>query len=109
MRRPRSARGPDTGAQRILLGSRSDPPIARPGPVWQCLQANVALQRADEHLHRCGPRAVGECLAEILDQHSVPPSALDLLLAWRRLDPAIIAALGADRFSRRTPLEVPKT
>jgi hypothetical protein len=108
MRRPRSARGPDTGAQRILLGSRSDPPIARPGPNWQRLQCDPALQRAIAHLCNCGPRAVGEFIAELLDAQGVPPSALDLLLAWRRLDPAIVAALGVDRFPRRRLLVVPQ-
>src|SRR5260370_771949 len=84
--------------QRISLDSRTASRLPHARPTWQRLQRDPRLQRALEHLHRCGPRAVGEFITELLDAHDVPPAALDRALAWRRLDPALVVALGADRF-----------
>lgn len=100
MQRPGQAGAGRGARQSDLLGSRSDPPLARPGPSWQRLDRDQRLQSAVEHLHRCGSRAVGEFLAELLDTYCIAPRALDQLLLqrWRDLDVGTVAALGGDKF-----------
>jgi hypothetical protein len=77
---------------------RPTEPSLRPAACWRRLHRDVRLQRAVAHVHGLGARPVGELLVELLDAHGVPPAALDLLLTWRRLDPQLVAAVGADRW-----------
>lgn len=51
------------------------------------LDDDKALQAAFLHLHRCGPATTGLAIAVLLDRFGVPTEALDVLLAWRTIDP----------------------
>ncbi|MFC7332929.1 hypothetical protein [Rhodocista pekingensis] len=70
----------------------------------------TAAQRRQRHaatLHRLGPRAVLELLEELERAHRLPPGALDDLLdSYATLDPAVLRALGGDRFPPRPIREV---
>ena len=63
------------------------------------LGGDTALyERMVERLHRLGPRPTAELLIEIATatgQHAV---IADRLQAYAALDPAVLRALGADRF-----------
>jgi len=62
--------------------------------------------RLVEHLHRLGPRAVGELLAEIAEEWDIPDDALvSTLERFGRLSPEILAALNGVRFAPQ-PLAV---
>jgi hypothetical protein len=64
----------------------------------------LRLQRGAEHLHRLGPRVVGEFLLELADAQTV----LELLDAYRRrITPQMVLAAGGDRFPRHLS-EVPR-
>ena len=78
------------------------------GPVRDRLFGDVRLQRAIEHIHRMGPRPVGELIAELLETAGGDPCVLDDMLRWTRLDPDIVRKVGADRFPR-PPLDVVPT
>ncbi len=56
------------------------------------------FERQVEHLHRLGPRAVAELLIEIA--HCTGQSGLiaDRLQAYAKLDPAVLRAIGGDKF-----------
>jgi hypothetical protein len=54
------------------------------------------LQRAAEHLHRLGARAIHELLLELTTEFG--PAVFERAEAYRRIDPNILRALGADRF-----------
>lgn len=59
------------------------------------------LQRGVEYLHRLGPRANAEFLAEIA-KHVGMPCILDLLADYqRRLSPDMLAVTGGDGFPPR--------
>jgi hypothetical protein len=100
MIRPRTPKDGITGAGTSLGGERASH-VMHVGPCFQRLHRELPLQRAIEHLHRCGPRPVGELFAEALDSLNVDPVVLDLLLGWKRLNPELVRALGGDRFPRR--------
>ena len=69
--------------------------------------AELRFQRHVEYLHRLGPSAVGELIAEIGEVRSVR-SLIDRKLAdYARLDPEILRALGGDRFPPRVFLAGP--
>jgi hypothetical protein len=57
------------------------------------------FDRGGEHLHRLGPRAVAEFIAELARAHGIEAAALDRLEAWRAwpVTPAQLRRLGADR------------
>jgi hypothetical protein len=55
---------------------------------------DAAFRRDVEHLHRLGPRAVGELLIELGARRMVRTEIELLLRRYRRLDPAIVAAVG---------------
>ena len=58
--------------------------------------------RLIEHLHRLGPRAIGELLRSIAEE---PSDLISELERYGRLDPSVIRAIGADRFPP-TPLRL---
>ena len=60
--------------------------------------AGPRFERQVEHLHRLGPRAVGEFLAEIATATGQPALIAARLEEYFRLDPEILRAVGGDRF-----------
>jgi hypothetical protein len=67
------------------------------------------LQRGAEHLHRLGPRATGEFIAEV--GHRIPgtmPCILQVLGEYRRLTPEMLRAAGGHRFPPRPLRAVPR-
>ncbi len=67
----------------------------------------LRLQRGSEHLHALGPRATAEALAEIAERIGGMPAILGLLEEYRRrLTPAMVRAVQADRFPPRPLREV---
>jgi hypothetical protein len=71
----------------------------KPGPCSRRLHHDLPLQRALNHIHRCGPRAFGHCIAELLDDVGAAPSALDAVLRWQQLDADLVAAFGDTDFA----------
>ena len=71
-----------------------------------CPFHQLRLARGAEHLHRLGPRAIAEFLAE-----GAGPDLAALLARldrYRRLHPDAVRLVGGDRFPRRLPLVVPR-
>jgi hypothetical protein len=69
----------------------------------------LRLQRGVEHLHACGPRAVAEFLADLDHCIGGMPATLGLLAEYQaRLSPAMLRAVGGDRFPRRALRAVPR-
>ncbi|MCB4820751.1 hypothetical protein [Roseicella aerolata] len=60
--------------------------------------AMLRLWRGAEHVHRLGPRALAELLAEIGAAHGCSAAILERLAAYRRLSPGMIRVAGADAF-----------
>ena len=68
-------------------GGHLDEPTT--GPRWE---------RMIEHIHSLGPRPLAELLAEIAAATGEPDLIADRLQAYASLDPAVLRAVGADRF-----------
>jgi hypothetical protein len=69
---------------------------------------HLRLQRGAEYLHGLGARAVAEFLAEISAKIGGRPAILGLLNEYEsRLTPAMIRAVGGDRFPPRPLATVP--
>ena len=69
----------------------------------------MRLERGAEHLHRCGPRAIAEVLAEVADSSGGTPYMLARLAAYEaRLSPELLRAVGGDRFPPRPLHSVPR-
>ena len=66
------------------------------------------LHRGAEHLHRLGPRAVAEFLAELGSRIGGTPACLCLLNEYGRLSPGQVRAAGGDRPMRRPLSVVPR-
>ena len=58
------------------------------------MAARLQRQRRIEHLHRLGPRAVGELLYEVSETADLDRA----LEAYERLTPDLLNAVGGDRF-----------
>jgi hypothetical protein len=56
-------------------------------------------------VHRLGPRVVGELLAEIGGEYLIRTAIETKLERYAALDPAVVRALGGDRFPK-TPLHL---
>ena len=59
---------------------------------------NLRFRRQVEHLHRLGPRAVGELLAEIAAERSIMTLVDQKLTTYTELDSTALAAAGGDTF-----------
>ncbi len=60
--------------------------------------AGPHFERQVEHLHRLGPRAVAELLIEIAHCTDQSGVIADRLQAYAALDPAVLRAIGGDKF-----------
>jgi hypothetical protein len=61
--------------------------------------ADLRFQRAVARLHRLGERPLGAFLAELSGRLMIRTEVEQLLAAYSRLDPAMVEAVGADRFA----------
>jgi hypothetical protein len=61
---------------------------------------DVRLRRDVDQLHRLGPRAVYELLAEIGRDRLLRVYVERLVARYAALDPGVVASLGADRLPR---------
>jgi hypothetical protein len=62
---------------------------------------SVRLQRGAEYLHKLGPRATAELLAEVGNRIGGMPAILAVLGEYQNLTPQVLRAVGGDRFPRR--------
>lgn len=69
---------------------------------------DLRFQRAVQRLHRCGPRAVYELLAEIGAARLCRTDIEQRVERFVRLSPETCAAVGADRFAPVPLREVPR-
>ena len=69
--------------------------------------ADLRFRRRVERLHRLGPRAVGELLAELAAARSIMTAIDRKLATYVELDPATIEAAGGDTFWPAPLREVP--
>ncbi len=76
--------------------------------VVQDLVAELRLHRQVEKLHRLGPRATGELLAEIGEQRHCGTFIEQRLRAYAALDPEVVRELDGDEFPRPPLYEVPR-
>ncbi len=70
------------------------------GEVVEDLVDDLRFHRLVEKLHRLGPRAVGELLAEIGEQLSCRTFIDQRLEAYGQFDPELIRKLGGNEFPR---------
>lgn len=69
----------------------------------------LRMQRGVEHLHGLGPRATAEFLGDVADQIGGWPTIIALLGEYeRRLSPAMLRAVGGDRFPPQRLRVVPR-
>ena len=69
----------------------------------------MRLERGAQHLHRCGPRAIAEMLAEVADAIGGTPCILARLATYEaRLSPELLRAVGGDTFPPRPLHAVPR-
>ena len=61
--------------------------------------SKTRFRRQVDHLHRLGPRPVGECLLQLVGTNDDAHAALIILLEqYQRLDADVVEALGGDRW-----------
>jgi hypothetical protein len=70
-------------------------------------QQRLLLETGALHVHHCGARTLAELLAEVAEQTGQLPLVLEALAAYRRLPPALLRAVGGDRFPGRRLAAVP--
>ena len=85
----------------VALTEDGEPGYPSPGEI----AAGPRFEHMVEHLHRLGPRAVAELLAEIAIATGEPGLIADRVEAYAALDPAVLRAVGGDSFPPM-PLEL---
>ena len=78
------------------------------GEVVDDLVGELRFHRQVEKLHRLGPRAYGELLAEIGEQRGIRTFIERRLRAYAALDPEVVRELDGDEFPRPPLYEVPR-
>jgi hypothetical protein len=68
----------------------------------------LLLQSGAEHLHRCGPRAIAELLADVANRIGGGPAIIAALNDYQHITPEMLRAAGGDRFPRRPLRVVPR-
>ena len=68
------------------------------GPIAAEIVADIRFRHHVEYLHRLGPRAVGELLAEIGAERGIRTVIDDKIAQYAELDPATVTTTGADDF-----------
>ena len=68
------------------------------GKVAAHIVANPRFQRKVDHLHRLGPRAVGELLAQLGAKHSIQTSIEQTVDHFAEIEPEALDAAGGNRF-----------
>ena len=82
------------------------PTVVEPGyPSPSDFAAGQRLERMVERVHALGPRVVSELLAEIAIATGEPGLIADHVEKYSRLDPAVLRAIGGDKFPPM-PLEL---
>lgn len=61
--------------------------------------SRARAERLIAHLHRLGPRAVGEFLDELCRRRDLAGDILAQLEGYARITPEMVRAVGADRFA----------
>jgi hypothetical protein len=85
---------------------KSELSVPSPTHLKQAAARYLRRQRAVERLHRLGARAVFELLDELARHHPGIAADIDARLArFAQLDPALLRALGGDRFAA-SPMRV---
>jgi hypothetical protein len=70
----------------------------------------LRLQRGVEQLHRLGPRATAEFLAEIADEIGGISAIIELLIEYgRRITPDVLRAIGGDHYASQCLDAAPRT
>ena len=77
-------------------------------PVKADAVADLRFRRRVERLHRLGPRAAAELLAEIGAERSIRTIVDRKLATYAGLDPAALKAVGDDKFCPAPLREVPR-
>ena len=75
-------------------------PLRSIGQVAEEVVADLRFHRQVEKLHRLGPRATGELLAEIGEQRHCRTFIDRRVEAYANLDPETVQALDGDQFPR---------
>jgi hypothetical protein len=92
-----------SGADRDIAGRRSwsDSPPARTTQLARRddILRRLRRKRAIVALHRLGPRVLAELLDEIGRHHGIADDIGARVVAYAALDPAMLRAVGADRFA----------
>ena len=74
--------------------------VQRLDEVVDDIVGDLKFHRLVERLHRLGPRAVGELLAEIGEQRSCRTFIDQRVAVYAALDPELVKAFDGDQFPR---------
>jgi hypothetical protein len=77
------------------MNRRNGPPAAA---LRRAAIRRLRRQRNVERIHRLGPRVTFELIDELDRHHRLGDDLDERLARYARLDPLVLAALGADRF-----------
>ncbi len=90
----------DGGASECLAGRLDAPDNNQNRRAFQDSAeiGSPRFERMIERLHRLGPRVFGELLAEIAAAAGQHVRVVDLVEEYAALDPAVLRAVGGDKF-----------